>query len=59
MKMMNRAREVSGFTLIEIVIVLAIIAVLAGILSPNITRFVGDAGIETIKINATPDPGRR
>ncbi len=34
-----------GFTLIEIVIVLAIVAVLAGILSPTITRYVGSSRI--------------
>ncbi len=41
--MTKTLRSTGGFTLIEIVIVLAIVAVLAGILTPTLTKYVGDS----------------
>ncbi len=49
--MVKRFKSTSGFTLIEIVIVLAIIAVLAGIFSPTLTRYVGDARIRKAEVD--------
>ncbi len=49
--MVKRFKGTGGFTLIEIVIVLAIIAVLAGIFSPTLTRYVGDARIRKAEVD--------
>ncbi|MCB7129933.1 MAG: prepilin-type N-terminal cleavage/methylation domain-containing protein, partial [Candidatus Brocadiales bacterium] len=50
-KMRKKLKCKSGFTLIEIVIVLAIIAVLAGILAPTLTRYVGDSRIRKAEVD--------
>ncbi len=43
--MTKTLKGTGGFTPIEIVIVLAIVAILAGILTPTLTRYVGDSRI--------------
>ncbi len=37
------AHEASGFTLIEILVVIVVIAVLAGLVAPNVFTYVGEA----------------
>ena len=44
---MNKTKDSSGFTMIEMVVVLAVIAILAAILTPIITSYV-----ERARINA-------
>lgn len=45
-------RKVKGFTLIELIVVIAIIAVLAAILIPNLMNWVGKSSLRTANTNA-------
>ena len=45
-------RKVKGFTLIELIVVIAIIAVLAAILIPSLMGWVGKSSLRTANTNA-------
>ncbi|HHX57486.1 MAG TPA: prepilin-type N-terminal cleavage/methylation domain-containing protein, partial [Clostridiales bacterium] len=47
-----RNKKVKGFTLIELIVVIAIIAVLAAILIPNLMGWVGKSSLRTANTNA-------
>lgn len=47
-----RNKKVKGFTLIELIVVIAIIAVLAAILIPNLMNWVGKSSLRTANTNA-------
>ena len=46
---MNKARSTQGFTLLEIIVVVAIIAILAAYIAPKVTGRVDDARISKAK----------
>ena len=45
----NSSRQRSGFTLLELVIVVAIIAVLASLVAPNLVRHASDAKVQAAR----------
>ncbi len=46
---MKRTRYQSGFTLLEIIVVVAIIAILASYIAPKVTGYVGDSRVSKAK----------
>ena len=40
----------AGFTLVELLVVLGIIALLAAVVAPQVIRYVGDARVETARV---------
>ena len=50
MRKMNKNNK--GFTLVELIIVIAIIAILLALITPNLTAFLGTAEDTSVKANA-------
>lgn len=51
-KLLNRAKNKKGFTLIELIVVIAILGILAAILVPSMLGIIGDARKKTNNANA-------
>ncbi len=51
-KMKELKKNNKGFTLVELIIVVAIIAMLIAMIAPNLTSFLGTASSTTLKANA-------
>jgi general secretion pathway protein G len=46
----NRITSEEGFTLVELLVVLGIIALLAAVVAPQVIRYVSDARAQTAKV---------
>ena len=45
----NRKKRAAGFTLIELLVVLVILGLLAGLVGPNVMKYVGSSKVEVAK----------
>lgn len=52
MKMVNKKQRVKGFTLTELIVVIAIITILAAILAPSMTTYFWKSRVKTANSNA-------
>ncbi|MBL8254335.1 MAG: type II secretion system major pseudopilin GspG [Candidatus Competibacter sp.] len=50
MKRQNRLRRSRGFTLIELLVVLVILGLLAGLVGPQVMKYLGGANTKTAKL---------
>ena len=48
-KPLNKHRSASGFTLIELLVVLVILGLLAGLVGPNVMKYIGSSKIEVAR----------